>query len=355
MNALNMSQWSLRPEDEFTLAFDASSGSDADLDNLTDGAMAVPQPDLGAVVLVSTVAALDHSAISTTPIELPFTNLDPSDLEGKEDLPDIDLHTLSNGSMESEVEVYNWAGGLEAEFYLVATNHQMESGESVAQISELFHVQEIEVDTLNLNGRDLIVSYETNSDFGFEGSFYGQSAQFHHLSINSESGESFRADMFQANGDPVLTSYGYYETVEIAGELYQNGITDFTLGFEVSYELEMIGFGSYMLEATVSIYGEINYDHGITRPVQFEEYWRTPFPDLESVEFGHVPDGLSDHLMMIQFSLGDAWDELANLNDLLEAAFVQFREDGHYDEWDLADQGIENPFTFDLPPVDQWV
>ena len=288
-------------------------------------------------------------------VDLPFLNLDPHDLEGKEDLPDIELRGFWDGVIDSTVSAYQGAGSHEVEFNLSMVNHEIATRGNATLISELYHTQQVALETISMHGTDIPVSYEARSAFGFEGVHIGQAAQFQHLSIASEQGEMFDVHGFDANGDLVLASYGYYEVVEIAGKLHQNGISDFALSFEVSFELEMNETGLYEVFAAVSFDGQIDFNDGMSRFFEFEEDMYFPARDLGSVEFGPLPDGLFQQLAMFQAHMGDAWDELVSLNDQLEAVFLQLREDEHYDEWDLAGQGIENPFTFDLPPVDQWL
>ncbi len=325
MNAVNTTLWPFEPEESFIL----STG---------------PNPTLQG-----------GGSKSTDQVDLPFLNLDPHDLEGKDNLPDIELRGFLDGVIDSAVSTYKGAGFHGVEFNLSMVDHEIVTRGSATFISELYHTQQVALETVSMHGTDIPVSYEAQSTFGFEGVHFSQAAQFQHLSIASEQGEMFDVYGFDENGDPVLGSYGYYEVVEIAGKLHQNGISDFELSFEMSFELELNETGLYEVFATVSFDGQIDFNDGMSRYYQFEEDMYFPARDLESVEFGPLPDGLFQQMEMFQAHMGDAWDELLSLNDQLEAVFLQLREDEHYDEWDLAGQGLDNPFNFDLPPVDQWV
>ncbi len=299
--------------------------------------------------------SLDVSASSVGQNEVPFRNLDSYDLTGKDDLPNITLHERGGGPVYSEVGAYHGAGIDGAEFGLLLTGYQMASDNSTTQISELYHEQIVELEFAHQNGQFVPAGYQTYSSFGFEGQYTDQSVQFYHLSIEAEREESFQTQMLFGSEDPVLTSYGYHEVLAISGEAFQNGIADFSFSLQYSIEFQMNAYGQYELLAEVAFEGQINYMNAQTREFQFYDYVPIVFRDLESLEFPPFSDQLADQLAMFQYSMGEAWDGLAQLNDRLEAVFVKMREDGHYDAWDQIGQGPDNPYNFDLPPPDLWL
>ncbi|WP_319544776.1 hypothetical protein [Ruegeria conchae] len=229
--------------------------------------------------------SLDVSASSVGQNEVPFRNLDPYDLIGKDDLPNITLHELHGGHVSSEVGVYHGAGIDRAEFSLLLTGYQMASDNSTTQISELYQEQIVELEFANQNGQFVPAGYQTYSSFGFEGQYADQSVQFNHLSIAVEREECFQTQMLFGSEDPVLTSYGYHEVLEIVGEAFQNGIADFSFSLQYSIEFEMNAYGHYELFAEVAFEGQINYTNALTRQFQFYDDAHILFRDLESLNF----------------------------------------------------------------------
>ncbi|MCV0428138.1 MAG: hypothetical protein K5905_22000, partial [Roseibium sp.] len=78
-------------------------------------------------------------------------------------------------------------------------------------------------------------------------------------------------------------------------------------------------------------------------------FWFRDLDELGTVEFSQ---GLYDEIARFTNGMGEAWDAFGNFNDQLEAILLQLHEDGHYQAWDDAGQGLDNPFNFDLPNID---
>lgn len=294
----------------------------------------------------------ESAQISSPPVDLPFLNLDPYDMEGKGNLPEGHLVERPDGNLGSQVQSSSGAGEHQVEFALEMAEFRFQSDDGTLNITELTEERATEVKTMSFNGQEVPVEYQSGLAYGFEGSFIDTDLRKIDVNMHYEVAEGFQAEAFDAEGNPLLTSYGYEQVVAIEGQAFDYGIEEFAMELEFTIDLEMNDFGMYVMSVSVVFDGEITYLDGHTREYGFEYEMEVLFSSLDQVKFDQFPPGLFDEIARFASGMGDAWDALRSLNDHLEAVLLQLKEDGHYQAWDDVDQGLDNPFDFELPPVD---
>jgi hypothetical protein len=297
----------------------------------------------------------DALDVSTNPVEfndLPFLNLDPYNLDGKDNLPTGDLAEGPQGGLSSQVDVQAGSGEQQVNFSLEMENYTYTTEYGQINILTLAEERTTEIKTINFNGQEVAVEYQAGIAHEFEGSFYDNAFRELYVEMAFETGMTIQAEAFDANGNPIMTAFGYEQALEIYGEAFDYGIEEFEMAFELGIELELNDFGMYEMTLSVMFEGEIVYMNGAERFYEFEDELFFMFSDQDQIDFNQIPDGLYNEIQKFAAGMGDAWGGMEILNAQLEAIFLQLQEDGHYQAWDDVDQGLDNPFDFNVPPSD---
>ena len=306
---------------------------------------------------------IDPTAAPTSPaansasgsgLNLPFQNLDPYDTEGKDGLPQGTLEAGPGGGIDVQVGVAGGAGATQVSLDLAMTDHVFSSSSGRVEILELFDTRSTEIATVSFNGQTVPVEYQSSTAFGFSGKSYDETNRAMFVQMEAETVEAFQAEAFDRDGYPILTSYAYEQLLSVEGQAFDYGIAEFAMAFEISFELVLNEFGFYTMTMSVLFEGEIVGLDGMERLYSFEDHKEFFFSNLDQVSFDQLPSGLMFEIEKFASGMDDAWGGLDVLNDQLEAALLQLRDQGHYERWDEADQGLANPFDFDLPSVDLW-
>lgn len=284
--------------------------------------------------------------------DLPFLNLDPYSPDGKDDLPTGDLSQGPQGMIGSGVETSGGAGEQQVNFTLEMEDYTFRSDAGTLNIMALTEERSTEIKTMMFNGQEVAAEYQSGLAYGFEGSFYDN--QFRELSVavNAEVATTIQTEMYDENGNPVLTSFGHEQMLEVEGQAFDYGIEEFFMGFEFMIELERIGEGHYQMTVSVMFEGEIVDLNGNAREFLFEEESVFNFSSLDEVTFDQLPRGFYDEIARFANGMGEAWDAFGSVSDQIEAILLKLREDGHYQGWDDADRGLNDPFDFNLPNTD---
>lgn len=321
-------------------------GSSVTYDPLTDSVRSASSP-----------GSEQHSTVEETqssppPVDLPFLNLDPYDLQGKDSLPEGHLSKGPQGHLNAQVDMSSGLGGDQVAFAIEMESFTFRSDEGTADIVHFAEERATEVKTMTFNGKEVPVEYRTGIAYEFEGSFRDNDFREIVVMMQFEVAEGFQAEAFDAQGNPLLTSYGYEQVVAIEGQAFDYGIEEFAMELEFAIQLEMNDFGMYVMSVSVVFDGEITYLGGHAREYGFEYDMEVLFSSLDQVNFDQFPPELFQELAHFASGMGEAWDALGSLNDHLEAVLLQLKDDGAYQAWDDVDQGLDNPFDFGLPPVD---
>ena len=279
---------------------------------------------------------------------LPFLNLDPYDLDGKDNLPAGDLIEGAQGHIGSGVETTGGAGEQQVNFTLDMEGYTFRSDAGRLEIMALSEERTTEIKTMNFNGQEVAVEYQSGLAYGFEGSFYDN--QFRELYV--EVATSYQTEAFDANGNPILTSFGHEQMLEVTGQGFDYGIEEFSMAFEFMIDIQRNDFGFYELTISVTFEGEIIDMNGLGREFFFEDESLFLFSDLDQINFDQLPQGFYDEIARFANGMGDAWDAFGSVNDQIEAVLLKLREEGHYQAWDDADRGLNDPFDFTLPNMD---
>lgn len=285
---------------------------------------------------------------------LPFLNLDPYALNGKDNLPVGDLQEGPQGGITSEVQSANGAGEQQLGFGLEMMNHTFRTSDGTLDIMTLAEERATEIKSGFYNGQEVAVEYQSGLMQAFEGNFYDNQFRQLYIEMASEVGTTIQAETFDEHGNQVLAAFGQEQMLEVYGEAFDYGIAEFEMIFEFAIDIQLTDFGRYEMSLSVMFEGEIIYLNGAERAYLFE--YETPFPfyfsSLDEIEIGALPQGFYDEIARFAAGMGDAWDAVGTVSDHLEAVLLQLQEDGHYQQWDDIDQGLENPFDFNLPNVD---
>ncbi|MEO1114943.1 MAG: hypothetical protein AAFY05_21530 [Pseudomonadota bacterium] len=304
----------------------------------------------------------DGSTVLTAPSEisgdgqssndLPFLNLDPYSPDGKDDLPTGDLSEGPQGMIGSGVETSGGAGEQQVNFTLEMEDFTFRSDAGTLNIMALTEERTTEIKTMMFNGEEVPVEYQSGLAYGFEGSFYDN--QFRELSVavNAEVATSIQTEAFDADGNPILTSFGHEQMLEIEGQGFDYGIEEFYMAFEFMIDIQRNDFGFYEMTISVTFEGEIVDMNGLGREFLFEDESIFMFSDLDQINFDQLPQGFYEEIARFANHMGDAWDAFGSVNDQIEAVLLKLREEGHYQGWDDADQGLNDPFDFNLPNMD---
>ncbi|WP_420332783.1 hypothetical protein [Roseibium sp.] len=283
---------------------------------------------------------------------LPFLNLDPYNLDGKDNLPAGDLSQGSQGTIGSGVETAGGAGEQQVNFALEMADYTFRTDAGALDIMALTEERTTEIKTLNVNGQEMAVEYQSGLAYGFAGSFYDNQFRELHIELNAEVATSIQTEAFDANGNPTLTSYGYEQMLEVEGQGFDYGIEEFYMAFEFMIDIQRNDFGYYEMTVSVMFEGEITYLNGGERQFLFEDESIFLFSDLDQINFDQLPQGFYEEIARFANGMGEAWDAFGSVNDQIEAVLLKLREEGHYQGWDDADQGLNDPFDFNLPNVD---
>jgi len=283
---------------------------------------------------------------------LPFLNLDPYVLDGKDGLPEGELAKGPQGGISSQVESANGVGEQQLGFGLEMMNHSFHSSDGTLDILSLTEERTTEIKTMTFNGQQVAVEYQSGLAHQFEGSFYDNQFRQLYIEMGAEVGATIQTEAFDANGNPILTSFGHAQMLEVAGEAFDYGIEEFFMTFELMIDVQMNDFGMYEMTMSVMFEGEIAYLGGAERTYLFEDEMIFLFSSLDQVDPDQIPLGFYDEIARFGAGMGDAWDALGSVSDHLEAVLLQLQEDGHYQAWEDAGQGLENPFNFNLPSID---
>lgn len=284
--------------------------------------------------------------------EPPFLDLDPYDLEGKDNLPTGDLIEGPQGSIGSAVESAGGAGHQQVNFALDMEGYTFRSDAGRLDILALCEERTTETKTMTFNGQEVAVEYQSGLAYRFEGSFYDNQFRELYVELNAEVFTSIQTEAFDADGNPLLTSFGYQQMLEVAGQAHDYGIEEFSMAFEYMIDIQRNDFGFYEMTISVMFEGEIIDMNGIGREFLFEDETMFLFSDLDQISFDQLPQGFNDEIARFAANMGDAWDAFGSVNDQIEAVLLKLREEGHYQAWDDADQGLNDPFDFNLPNVD---
>ncbi|MES0810702.1 hypothetical protein ABLO27_14565 [Roseibium sp. SCPC15] len=311
-----------------------------------------PGPHDELDIVPATDAATGIMAGAANPADLPFMNLDPYALDGKENLPSGELQEGPQGNIVSEIQSSNGAGEQQLGFGLDMENYTFRTEDGTLDVLALSEQRMTEIKTMNYNGQLTPVEYQSGLAYHFEGNFYDTQLRQLYVAMDAEVATTIQTELFDTNGNPVLTAYGYEQMLNVEGQAFDYGIEEFVMGFEMMVNLERLDSGIYQMTLSVVFEGEIDYLNGAGRDYLFEDEITAWFSDLSEVNVDQFPQGLFDEIARFANGMGEAWDAFGDLNDHLEAILLQLHEDGHYQAWDDAGQGLDNPFDFDLPSID---
>jgi hypothetical protein len=298
-----------------------------------------------------TDAAAGTIAGSPNPVDLPFMNLDPYALDGKENLPSGELQEGPQGNIVSEIQSSNGAGEQQLGFGLEMENYTFRTNDGTLDVLEFTEERMTEIKTMNYNGQLTPVEYQSGLAYFFEGNFYDTQLRQLYVEMETEVATTIQTE-FDPQGNQILTAYDYEQMLNVEGQAFDYGIEEFVMEFELMVELERLDSGIYQMTLSVVFEGEIVYLNGAEREYLFEDEITAWFSDLSEVNVDQFPQGLFDEIARFANGMGEAWDGFGALNDHLEAILLQLQEDGHYQAWDDAGQGLDNPFDFDLPSID---
>jgi len=286
--------------------------------------------------------------------DLPFLNLDPYALDGKDGLPSGELTKGPEGGISSQVDASNGAGEQQLGFGLEMMDYSFRTSDGTLDILTLAEERASEIKTSFFNGQQIPVEYQSGLMHEFEGNFYDNQFNQLYIEMASEVGTTIQAEAFDPQGNQVLSAFGQEQVLEVYGEAFDYGIEEFEMIFEFAVDIQLTEFGQYELSMSVMFEGEIMYLSGAERAYLFE--YETPFPfyfsSLDEIEIGALPDGLYREIDRFAAGMGDAWDAMGSVSEHLEAVLLQLQEDGHYQAWEDAGQGLDNPFDFNLPNFD---
>ncbi len=290
---------------------------------------------------------LQHDAVLqddhfTFDLPLPFTNLDPYD--SAPGAPQGELTPGPQGNISTQLDQQGGGADRELAFELMVENHSFRSDAGTVEILSLSDSRSTQVHTITLNGETVPVEYASHQGFAFEGVAYDQQQRALHVEMEFETGTSYQAETFDAQGNPLLTSYGYEQMLGLTGQGVDFGIEDFTMEFEFTVEIELNEHGFYTMIVSYGFDGEITTLDGQTRTYEHFSEDVFMFTDLDALELPELPQHLLDELARFAAGMGDAWDALSSLDDQLQTVFDQLKQDGHYDAWDHAGGGLDNPF-----------
>ncbi|WP_415716283.1 hypothetical protein [Roseibium sp.] len=297
----------------------------------------------------------ENSAIgSSSENDLPFLNLDPYILDDKGNLPSGELEKGAQGGISSQVDSSNAAGEQQLGFGVEMMDYTFRTSEGTLDIMALAEERATEIKSGFYNGQEVPVEYQSSLMHEFEGNFYDNQFRQVYIEMASEVGTTIQTETFDDDGNPILTAFGQEQMLEIYGEAFDYGIAEFEMIFEMVVDIQLNDFGQYEMTMSVLFEGEIAYLNGNDRVYHFE--YEPPFPfrfsTLEEIEFGDLPQGFYDEIARFASGMGDAWDAVGTVSHHLEAVLQQLREDGHYQAWDDAGQGLDNPFDYNLPNFD---
>lgn len=284
--------------------------------------------------------------------DLPFLNLDPYNLDGKDNLPTGDLTEGPQGMIGSGVEISGGAGEQQVNFTLEMEGYTFRSDAGRLDILALTEERTTEIKTMIFNGQEVPAEYQSGLAYGFEGSFYDNQFRELYVEVNAEVATTIQTEVYDEHGNPVLKAFGHEQMLEVNGQAFDYGIEEFFMGFEFMIELEKVGDTHYQMIVSVVFEGEIVDMNGNTREFFFEDEMEFNFSSLDQVTFDQLPQGFYEEIARFANGMGEAWDAFGSVNEQIEAILLKLREDGHYQGWDDADQGLNDPFDFDLPGMD---
>lgn len=164
--------------------------------------------------------------------------------------------------------------------------------------------------------------------------------------------QTVEAMRFDTDGNPLFSGLEYEKVLEISGEAFDFGIEEFEMEMEIGYQLEWLDNGTFLLTLSVNFEGEISCLNGATSEYMFDDELEFIFTCLDQVNFDQIPQGFFDEIARFAADMGEAWDLLGIAGDHIAAMLLQLQEEGHYQAWDDADEGLDNPFDDCLPPID---
>lgn len=289
---------------------------------------------------------------SSSAYDLPFLNLDPYNLDDKDNLPNGELQEGPLGNIISEIQSSNGAGEQQLGFGLEMADYKFRTDEGTLDILTLSEERMTEIKTMNVNGQPNVpVEYQSGLAYHFEGNFYDTLFRQLYITMDAEAHTTIQREGFDANGNLMLTGYGYEQMLNVAGQAFDFGIEEFFMEFGFMVDLQR---GEYGYEMIVSVFfeGEILYLNGAERQYHFEEDLPFRFSDLDEMGTVEFSQSLYDEIARFANGMGEAWDAFGTFNDHLEAVLLKLREDGQYQAWDEIGQGLQNPFDFNLPNTD---
>lgn len=293
------------------------------------------------------VAESGHSAN-----DLPFLSLDPYVLDGKDGLPAGTLEQGAQGGISAQAETSNAHGEQQVGFGLEMMDYTFRTSDGTLDIMTLAEERTTEIRSMTFNGQQVAVEYQSGLMHEFQGNLYDNQFRQLYIEMASAVGTTIQAETFDQNGNPILTAFGQEQMLEVYGKAFDYGIEEFEMMFELAADIQLNDFGMYEMTLSVVFEGEIIYLNGAERSYLFEDEMMFLFSDLDQIDPGQFPQGFYEEIARFAAGMGDAWDALGSVGDHLEAVLLQLREDGHYQQWEDVDQGLENPFDFNLPSID---
>ncbi|CTQ51642.1 hypothetical protein LP7551_00154 [Roseibium album] len=300
-------------------------------------------------VEVETTGFSDFDA--TSPHDLPFLNLDPYDLEGKDDLPEF---TISS----PDPDYINWElGGTpdQLEHDLGVFNANLRSDDARIHLEGLSETRVTEVQYGNFNGQKVAIEWQNgisheasgSIDYLNQGSVWLKSAVEIHESVQAERFTFENGEMSQG-----LSAYDWGMGMTLDGMAPSYGIDTFEFEFAINISIQWDAeLGVYYSEVSVeAVYMIEMLDGRVFEGEAFQEdmgFWS----DLDNFNF-EFNDDILDKVSNFQRDMGGAWDAVQSFDDHMQALLLKLKDDGYYDLYDNMGGGIENPFDFDLPNVD---
>ncbi|MCV0426117.1 MAG: hypothetical protein K5905_11640, partial [Roseibium sp.] len=191
--------------------------------------------------------------------DLPFLNLDPYVLDGKDNLPSGELQEGPQGNIVSEVQSSNGAGEQQLGFGLEMENYSFRSDDGTLDVLALTEERMTEIKTMNVNGQQTPVEYQSGLAYHVEGSLYDTQFRQLYISMDAEVATTIQTEGLDPQGNLILTAYGYEQMLNVEGQAFDYGIEEFIMEFELMVDLQLGNHGVYEMTVSVLFEGEIVY------------------------------------------------------------------------------------------------
>lgn len=285
-----------------------------------------------------------------TTYNLPFQNLDPYVLDGKDTLPSGELNQTPWSYFEAHRDILFGTDDIQVNFFLETGDYMFRTQDGTLDIHGLY--EERLTETRYINDGWTPVEHRTSLEYNFDGCFYDTQFRQLQISLDTAVATTIQKEAFDDQGNQILTGYRHQQELSVDGHAHDYGIANFAMEFALIVDIQLVGDQYYEMTVSVVFEGYIDYWNGAQKQFFFEEEIPFQFKSLDEIELGQLPQGFYDKIGQFADGMGEAWDAFGTFNDHLEAVLLKLREDGQYQAWDEIGQGLQNPFDFNLPNTD---